>query len=47
MRGETGNPDIGMNAVKESCESIQEALFGADMVFVTVNSKPAVGLHVK
>ncbi|KAI5015361.1 hypothetical protein ZWY2020_056751 [Hordeum vulgare] len=30
-----GNPDIGMNAAKESCESIEEALHGADMVFVT------------
>ena len=34
--GAGGNPDIGMNAAKESSESIQEALFGADMVFVTV-----------
>ncbi|XP_052299567.1 retrovirus-related Pol polyprotein from transposon RE1 isoform X1 [Citrus sinensis] len=33
--GAGGNPEIGMNAAKESKESIEEALFGADMVFVT------------
>ena len=38
--GAGGNPDIGMNAAKESSESIQEALYGADMVFVTVSSNP-------
>ena len=38
--GAGGNPDIGMNAAKESSESIQEALHGADMVFVTVSSNP-------
>lgn len=38
--GAGGNPDIGMNAAKESVESIQEALYGADMVFVTVNASP-------
>lgn len=38
--GAGGNPDIGMNAAKESCESIEEALHGADMVFVTVNVTP-------
>lgn len=38
--GAGGNPDIGMNAAKESSESIQEALYGADMVFVTVNATP-------
>lgn len=36
--GAGGNPDIGMNAAKESKESIEEAVYGADMVFVTVIS---------
>lgn len=36
--GAGGNPEIGMNAAKESKESIEEALYGADMVFVTVGS---------
>lgn len=45
--GAGGNPDIGMNAAKESSESIQEALDGADMVFVTVSSNPFVPWHVK
>lgn len=35
--GAGGDPDIGMNAAKESKESIEEALYGADMVFVTVS----------
>ena len=35
--GAGGNPDIGMNAAKESRESIEEAVYGADMVFVTVS----------
>lgn len=34
--GAGGNPEIGMNAAKESKETIEEALYGADMVFVTV-----------
>lgn len=34
--GAGGNPEIGMNAAKESKESIEEALYGSDMVFVTV-----------
>lgn len=34
--GAGGNPEIGMNAAKESTKSIEEALYGADMVFVTV-----------
>jgi cell division protein FtsZ len=34
--GAGGNPDIGMDAAKESRESIEEAVGGADMVFVTV-----------
>lgn len=36
--GAGGNPEIGMNAAKESKESIEEAVYGADMVFVTVGS---------
>lgn len=36
--GAGGNPDIGMNAAKESKEAIEEALYGSDMVFVTVSS---------
>lgn len=36
--GAGGNPDIGMNAAKESKESIEEAVSGADMVFITVYS---------
>lgn len=36
--GAGGNPDIGMNAAKESKTSIEEALHGSDMVFVTVGS---------
>lgn len=35
--GAGGNPEIGMNAAKESRESIEAALNGADMVFVTVS----------
>lgn len=40
--GAGGNPDVGMNAAKESKESIEEALYGSDMVFVTVSSLLAV-----
>lgn len=36
--GAGGNPDIGMNAAKESKESIEEAVYGSDMVFVTVST---------
>lgn len=36
--GAGGNPDIGMNAAKESKEAIEEAVYGSDMVFVTVRS---------
>lgn len=35
--GAGGNPDIGSNAARESKEMIEEALYGADMVFVTVS----------
>uniref|UniRef100_A0A0D9VWV4 Tubulin/FtsZ GTPase domain-containing protein n=1 Tax=Leersia perrieri TaxID=77586 RepID=A0A0D9VWV4_9ORYZ len=41
--GAGGNPDIGMNAAKESVESIQEALYGADMVFVTAGMGGGTG----
>lgn len=34
--GAGGKPEIGMNAAKESKASIEEALYGSDMVFVTV-----------
>lgn len=39
--GAGGNPEIGMNAANESKEAIEGALYGADMVFVTVSS-PAI-----
>lgn len=35
--GAGGSPDIGMNAAKESKEVIEEAIYGSDMVFVTVS----------
>ena len=35
--GAGGNPEIGMNAAKESRAAIEEAVHGADMVFVTVS----------
>lgn len=35
--GAGGNPEIGMNAANESKETIEEALYGSDMVFVTVS----------
>lgn len=35
--GAGGNPDIGMNAANESKTSLEEAVAGADMVFVTVS----------
>ncbi|XP_006650344.1 cell division protein FtsZ homolog 2-1, chloroplastic [Oryza brachyantha] len=41
--GAGGNPDIGMNAAKESVESIQDALYGADMVFVTAGMGGGTG----
>lgn len=41
--GAGGNPDIGMNAAKESKESIEEALYGADMVFVTAGMGGGTG----
>ncbi|KAL2345224.1 hypothetical protein Fmac_006509 [Flemingia macrophylla] len=41
--GAGGNPEIGMNAAKESKESIQEAVYGADMVFVTAGMGGGTG----
>lgn len=35
--GAGGKPEIGMNAANESREAIEEAIHGADMVFVTVS----------
>ncbi|GAA0139323.1 hypothetical protein LIER_35068 [Lithospermum erythrorhizon] len=41
--GAGGNPDIGMNAAKESKESIEQALDGSDMVFVTAGMGGGTG----
>lgn len=41
--GAGGNPDVGMNAAKESKESIEEAVYGADMVFVTAGMGGGTG----
>ncbi|MQM08650.1 hypothetical protein Taro_041507 [Colocasia esculenta] len=41
--GAGGNPDIGMNAAKESKESIEESVYGADMVFVTAGMGGGTG----
>lgn len=41
--GAGGNPEIGMNAAKESKESIQESVYGADMVFVTAGMGGGTG----
>ncbi|KAI9122108.1 hypothetical protein K1719_006797 [Acacia pycnantha] len=41
--GAGGNPDIGMNAAKESKESIEEALYGSDMVFVAAGMGGGTG----
>ncbi|XP_074311796.1 cell division protein FtsZ homolog 2-2, chloroplastic [Silene latifolia] len=41
--GAGGNPDIGMNAAKESKELIEEALHGSDMVFVTAGMGGGTG----
>ncbi|XP_026658790.1 cell division protein FtsZ homolog 2-1, chloroplastic-like isoform X2 [Phoenix dactylifera] len=41
--GAGGNPDIGMNAAEESKESIQEAVYGADMIFVTAGMGGGTG----
>lgn len=36
--GAGGNPSVGMNAANESKVAIEEAISGADMIFVTVSS---------
>ncbi|KAK9999588.1 hypothetical protein SO802_019191 [Lithocarpus litseifolius] len=41
--GAGGNPDIGMNAANESKLAIEEALHGADMVFVTAGMGGGTG----
>lgn len=41
--GAGGNPDIGMNAAKESKQSIEEAVYGSDMVFVTAGMGGGTG----
>lgn len=41
--GAGGNPDIGMSAAKESQESIEKAVYGADMVFVTAGMGGGTG----
>ncbi|KAK1275941.1 hypothetical protein QJS04_geneDACA011761 [Acorus gramineus] len=41
--GAGGNPDIGTNAAKESKESIEEAVYGADMIFVTAGMGGGTG----
>ncbi|GLT62659.1 hypothetical protein SLA2020_352780 [Shorea laevis] len=41
--GAGGNPEIGMNAATESKEAIEEALYGADMVFVTAGMGGGTG----
>ncbi|KAL3646864.1 Cell division protein FtsZ [Castilleja foliolosa] len=41
--GAGGNPDIGMNAAKESREAIENAVYGADMVFVTAGMGGGTG----
>lgn len=41
--GAGGNPDVGMNAAKESKELIEEAVSGADMVFVTAGMGGGTG----
>ncbi|KAJ8754719.1 hypothetical protein K2173_012108 [Erythroxylum novogranatense] len=41
--GAGGNPEIGMNAAKESRTAIEEALYGADMVFVTAGMGGGTG----
>ncbi|KAI3811636.1 hypothetical protein L1987_21362 [Smallanthus sonchifolius] len=41
--GAGGNPDVGMNAAEESRYSIEEALSGSDMVFVTAGMGGGTG----
>ncbi|XP_071737912.1 cell division protein FtsZ homolog 2-1, chloroplastic-like [Rutidosis leptorrhynchoides] len=41
--GAGGNPDVGMNAANESKQSIEEAVYGSDMVFVTAGMGGGTG----
>ncbi|EEC79304.1 hypothetical protein OsI_20135 [Oryza sativa Indica Group] len=41
--GAGGNPEIGMNAAKESQELVEQAVSGADMVFVTAGMGGGTG----
>ncbi|KAI3434012.1 uncharacterized protein J3R85_006992 [Psidium guajava] len=41
--GAGGNPEIGMNAANESKDTIEDALYGADMVFVTAGMGGGTG----
>ncbi|KAL3532086.1 hypothetical protein ACH5RR_005607 [Cinchona calisaya] len=41
--GAGGNPDIGMNAAKESKQAIEDAVYGSDMVFVTAGMGGGTG----
>ncbi|XP_077230304.1 cell division protein FtsZ homolog 2-1, chloroplastic-like [Tasmannia lanceolata] len=41
--GAGGIPDVGMNAAKESKESIEKALYGSDMVFMTAGMGGGTG----
>lgn len=41
--GAGGNPDIGMSAAKESQSAVEEAVSGADMVFVTAGMGGGTG----
>ncbi|GJN14547.1 hypothetical protein PR202_gb01388 [Eleusine coracana subsp. coracana] len=41
--GAGGNPEIGMNATKESQELVEQAVSGADMVFVTAGMGGGTG----
>ncbi|KAL7092218.1 hypothetical protein ACP275_12G152200 [Erythranthe tilingii] len=41
--GAGGKPEIGMNAAKESKEAIEDAVYGADMVFVTAGMGGGTG----
>ncbi|KAI3832648.1 hypothetical protein MKW98_002194 [Papaver atlanticum] len=41
--GAGGNPDVGTNSAKESKEVIEEAVYGADMVFVTAGMGGGTG----
>ncbi|XP_051207351.1 cell division protein FtsZ homolog 2-2, chloroplastic [Lolium perenne] len=41
--GAGGNPEIGMNAAKESQELVEQAVAGADMVFVTAGMGGGTG----